>query len=123
MLHLEPRDDGSVTLVADRRLYPRAMVKRAAANVVERCHVLLDLDESGNVVAIFRPAGSDRAAAAEAAGLFGNLLLAAYVARHAAAHETATRHLLLARALDGALPLPNDPGPGARPTPEDADER
>lgn len=125
--HLRERKDGSIELVADRRLYSRAMVKRAAATVIEGCHVRLDLDERGSVVATFtRPPGVGPDALRHAAGHFGDLLVAELVRSKLDAQATAARNLVVARALDGALPdaeRSHDPSREPKPAPEPEAER
>jgi hypothetical protein len=90
------------------------MVKRAASIIVERCHVRLDLDETGAVVATFnRPPGVSADGLRDAAGHFGNLLIAELVRSKLDAQAVAARNLIVARALDGALPRdkPSEGGP------------
>jgi His-Xaa-Ser system protein HxsD len=119
--HLDPSEDGSIMLVADRRVYPRALVKRSAAIVTERCHVLLDLNERGDVVVRLSAALGHDDALRDAAGHFGNLLLAEVVRDGLDEQTQAARNLLVARALDGALPSPAAPQGAA--LAEEPDER
>ncbi len=82
------------------------MVKNAAATVIELCHVHLDLDEEGSVVATFTArSGKGKANALRtAAGHFGNLLVSELAANKLDAQARTVRNLVVARALDGALP-------------------
>lgn len=108
--HLKPNKDGSIQLVVDRRLFSRSMVKRAAATVIELCHVHLDLDEQGAVIATFsaHPKGS-AAKVRTAAGHFGNLLVSYLATSKLDAQARTVRNLVVARALDGALPRGGEP--------------
>lgn len=95
----------SISVAVDARLHPRAAVKRAAAALVDRCHVLLDLDADGRVVVTLGlPPGADPEELRHLAGHLGNLLVADLVERGLDPRERGVRNLLLARALDGALP-------------------
>lgn len=104
--------DRSVRLTVDKGLFPRAAVKRAASVLVDRCGVLLDLDEDGAVVATLTlPEDRGERALAHLAGDLGNLLVADLVERKLTPEARAARNLLAARALDGALPAgPRDRG-------------
>ena len=112
MSHLTPNPDGSISLTADRRLFSRAMVKDVAALLVQHCHVLLDLNAEGDVVVTFRPVSGETTAEdlRAAAGLFGNLLVSRLASRTLDGQARAVRNLVLARALDGALPPDDEVG-------------
>lgn len=108
MSHLKKNKDGSITLVADRRLYSRDMVKRAAALVVDRCHVTLDLAPQGVEVTLSPVDDDDDDGLFHTAGHFGNLLVSELAHRRLDEQAHAARDLLVARALDGALPRSGD---------------
>jgi len=119
--HLTPSADGSITLVADRRVYPRALVKQTAAVMTSRCHLHLDLNDRGDVVATLTPIRGQAGDLRDAAGTFANILLAEVVRENLDAQTQAARNLLVARALDGALPGPAAPPPRDTPM-EELDE-
>jgi His-Xaa-Ser system protein HxsD len=97
--------EDTVTLSVDRQVFSRKTVKRAAAIMADRCHVLLDLDDDGSVLASLRLIeGAHEDDLRHLAGEFGNLLVADLAERKLDAQTKAIRNLLLARALDGALP-------------------
>lgn len=104
MSHLKPETNGSIKLVADRRLFPRAIVKQAAAVVSEHCHVLLDVEEDGSTAVTLSDAEAQDEELRDAAGLLGNLLVSELARRKLDAQTEAARNILLAKALDGALP-------------------
>lgn len=104
MSHLKTTQDGSIELVVDKRLFSRSVVKQAAATTAHRCHVLLDLDANGDVKVTFSAHQGDVTPLREVAGDFGNLLVAELAQRKLDAQTVAARNLLMARALDGALP-------------------
>lgn len=93
-------------------MYPRALVKQSAAVVTARCHVHLDLNERGDVVVTLSAAPGQGDALRDAAGHFGNVLLAELVRDSLDEQTLAARNLIVARALDGALPAPPAPQPG-----------
>ena len=100
----------------DRHIFSRDAVKRAASALVDRCHVQLDLDGDGAVVVTL---SSAEAAPPEdelrrPAGELGNLLVADLAERKLDAQSRAARNLLLARALDGALPRGRAPEGGGQ---------
>jgi hypothetical protein len=110
MSHLGTAPDGSIRLVADRRLFARSLVRHAAATVVEQCHVHLDLDDEGAVVVTLTAlVGDDDAGLRAAAGHFGNLLVAQLASSKLDAQTLTARNLIVARALDGALPRATGP--------------
>jgi hypothetical protein len=102
--HLKTDKDGSITLVVDGRLYSRSLVKRVAATTTNRCHVVLDLDSRRNVTVRLSSAIGEETPLREIAGDFGNLLVAELAMQKLDAQTIAARNILLARALDGALP-------------------
>ncbi len=105
MSHLKLHKDGSIKLVVDKKIFPRALVKKAASNLIDRCHIHLDLDGQGSVVVSFREfEGEEQDSVYRTAGLFGNLLLSELINYNMDAQTQAARNLLLARALDGSLP-------------------
>lgn len=78
-----------------------------------RCHVVLDLNDAGDVVVTLTAGPGQDGALRDAAGHFGNLLLAELVRDRLDEQTQAARNLLVARALDGALPGPAAPPPEA----------
>ena len=101
--HLRELTDGSVRLVVDGKLFSRSITKQAAATMVPRCHVHIDL-KGGDVVVTFSRREGEKASVRDVAGEFGNLLISELVCSKLDAQTLAARDLLMARALDGALP-------------------
>jgi hypothetical protein len=97
--------ENTLSLAVEKSIFPRTSVKTAAATLVDRCHVLLDLDHAGCVTVTLRPLSTKEAPDLEAlAGGLGNLLLAELVRRNLDQDMRTAQQLTLARALDGALP-------------------
>ena len=94
--------DRALSATVDRRIFSRAAVKRAAASLVDRCSVVLDLDEDGAVVVTLE--SGEPGELRHLMGELGNLLVADLAERKLDVQGRAARNLLLARALDGALP-------------------
>ena len=95
----------TLTLTVERSIFPRSLVKTAAATLVDRCHVLLDLDRDSCVTVKLQPFSAKETQELDAlAGSFGNLLLAELVRRNLDHDMRTAQQLTLARALDGALP-------------------
>jgi hypothetical protein len=97
--------EDAVQMTVDRHIFSRDAVKRATVALVDRCFVELDLDDDGAVVVtLSTPEPPIDGELRHLAGELGNLLLADLAERKLDAQSRAARNLLLARALDGALP-------------------
>jgi hypothetical protein len=101
--HLKANEDGSVSFVADHRIFPRALVKSTAAAALEFSHVLLDLDDAGDIIITVKPL-DDEVSSEVIAGQLGNVLVSELARKKMDAQALTSRDLILARALDGALP-------------------
>ena len=78
--------------------------------LVERCFIVLDLDSTGAPLVTIRPFDEgDEDGTRRLVGELGNLLVADLAERKLDPQSRATRNLLVARALDGALPRGGPP--------------
>ena len=94
-----------VVLRTDSRLYPKEAVMAAAYVFVGRCYVLLELDESGDLIANLtgrEPMSAD--ALRCLAGEFGNELLAQVLRQRIAAQHAPLIGHIVGRSLAGATP-------------------